>query len=222
MAQGNDPHAYSRVADCQGIQQVFLGVYDLPGGYKLSPENAGLQDTIDWFRGSFNRDGQATMGGFNARSVLQPEFADPATCQAGESPIECEYRVHRPSIVLISLEFGYDGRTTANYEAYLRQVIEFYIGKGVLPILATKADNKEGDNSINAAIARIAADYDIPLWNFWAATYPLTGHALLEDGFHLTNGPNYFDDPKSMDLGWPVRNLTALQSIDAVWQAVSK
>jgi hypothetical protein len=43
---------------------------------------------------------------------------------------------------------------------------------------------------------------------------------LSEDRFHLTNGPNYYDSPESMDLGWPVRNLTGLLTIDTVWKAV--
>jgi len=211
LALGNDPHAFSKVADCQGIREVLLGAYDLPGYYTLSSENAGLQDTIDWFRGSFNRNGQATMGGFNARAVLQPQFADPAACLPGETPVECEYRVHRPSIVLISLEFGYDGRTTQNYTAYMRQIIDFYISKGVLPILATKADNFEGDNSLNLATATLAYEYDLPLWNWWLAAQPLPNHGLdptRPDHFHI-----------SVDA-WRVRSATALEAIDAVWKGV--
>jgi hypothetical protein len=211
LALGNDPHAFSKVADCQGIREVLLGAYDLPGYYKLSPEHAGLQETIDWFGGSFNRNGMAVMGGFNARAVLQPQFADPAFCLPGETPIACEYRVHRPSIVLISLEFGYDGRTTANYIQYMRTIIDFYISKGVLPILATKADNYEGDQSLNLATATLAYEYDLPLWNWWLAAQPLYNHGLdptRPDGFHL-----------SVDA-WRVRSATALEAIDAVWQGM--
>ena len=47
-----------------------------------------------------------------------------------------------------------------------------------VPIIATKADNLEGDNSINATVAQIAYDYGIPLWNFWAAVQPLPNHGL--------------------------------------------
>jgi hypothetical protein len=211
LALGNDPHAFSKVADCQGIREVLLGAYDLVGYYHLSPENADLQQTIDWFAGSFNRNGQAVMGGFNARAVLQPQFADPAACLPGETPIACEYRVHRPSIVLISLEFGYDGRTTENYVQYMRTIIDFYIGKGVLPILATKADNFEGGDSLNLATATLAYQYDLPLWNWWLAAQPLFNHGLdptRPDGFHI-----------SVDA-WRVRSSTALQAIDLVWRGV--
>ena len=211
LALGNSPHSFSKVADCQGIREVLLGVYDLPGYYKLSPEHASLQETIDWFSGSFNRNGEATMGGFNARAVLQPQFADPAACLPGETPIGCEQRVHHPSIVLINLEFGYDGRTTANYVQYMHTIIDFYISKGVLPILATKADNFEGDNSLNLATATLAYEYDLPLWNWWLAAQPMYNHGLditRPDGFHI-----------SVDA-WQVRSSTALQAIDSVWRGV--
>jgi hypothetical protein len=211
LARGNDPHAFSKVADCQGIREVLLGAYDQPGVYKLSEANAGLQETIDWFKGSFNRNGMATLGGFNARAVLQPWFADPAACLPGETPIECEYRVHRPSIVLISLEFGYDGRTTANYIQYMRQIIDFFISKGVLPILSTKADNAEGDMSLNQANADLAYEYDLPLWNWWREAQGMYNHGMdptRPDGFHI-----------SVDA-WRRRSATALQALDAVWRGV--
>ena len=76
--------------------------------------------------------------------------------------------------------------------------MENVLAKNVVPILATKADNLEKDNSINAAIARVAYDYDIPMWNFWAATQPLPDHGLYNDGFHLTFARNFFDDPTRM------------------------
>lgn len=207
----NNPHAFSKVGDCQGIKEVWLGVYDQPGLYTLAPENAFLQETIAWFAGSFNRNGFAVMGGYNARAVLQPAVADPGYCQPGESPIECEYRQHHPSIVLVSLEFYYDGRTTQNYEQYLREVIDFFVARGTLPILATKADNMEGDESINLTTAKLALEYDLPLWNFWRAVQPLPNHGMditRPDGFHI-----------SVDA-WRERSATSLQALDAVWRGV--
>ena len=37
----------------------------------------------------------------------------------------------------------------------------------------------------------------------------------------LSQAGNFFDDPNSMKEGWPWRNLTALEAIDAVYRAVS-
>jgi hypothetical protein len=101
-------------------------------------------------------------------------------------------------------------------------VIERILATGAVPIIATKADNLEGDNAINATIAQIANDYDLPLWNFWAAVQPLPNHGLSSDRFHLTFARNYFDDPVRMKSAWPWRNLTALQTLDVVHRSLAE
>ncbi len=220
IAQGNDPMHFSKVGDCQNIRQYFLGLFDDPSTFRLGAQYEYLQETIDHFPGSWERASEAVHTGFNVASVLTPLFANPENCQPGETPLVCEIRIWNPSIVIISMETWNAERPARYYENYLRQIVEYAISENVLPIVATKADNLEGDHAINQIIARVAADYDIPLWNFWAATQPLTDHGLMEDGFHLTNGPTNFESAESLDLAWPVRNLTALLTIDAVWKAV--
>ena len=64
--------------------------------------------------------------------------------------------------------------------------------------------------------------YEIPLWNFWAAVQSLPGYGLQEDGVHLTWAGNRFDDPEAMSRGWPIRNLTALQALDAVRKGIAE
>jgi len=220
IAAGRDPKRFSKVGDCQNIRQYFLGMFDAAGTFLLSNKYQYLQPTIDQFAGSWHRLSEAVRTGFNVASVLTPLYANPNDCQPGEGPLHCEIRLWNPSIVIISMETWTAGRPVEAYENYLRQIVESAISHNVLPILATKADNLEGDNAINLVIARVAHDYDIPLWNFWAAAQPLPNHGLSDDGFHLTNGPNFFDQGANLKLGWPIRNLTALQAIDAVWKAV--
>ena len=111
MARGSNSSAFSKVGDCQSISEVMMGIYDIPGRYTLRGEDAYLQETIEKFKGSFNRDGNAVKGGFNAASVLSPLWADPVQCLPGESPLECELRAHNPSIIIISLEVWWEGRT---------------------------------------------------------------------------------------------------------------
>ena len=113
-----------------------MGIYDQPTRYTLTDSNSYLQESIDNFAGSFNRDGQAVRGGFNAAAVLSPIWADPEVCEPGETPIECENRVHNPSFVIISLEVWWSGRTVERYEEYMRTIIDFYIENGVVPILS--------------------------------------------------------------------------------------
>jgi hypothetical protein len=222
LRMGNNPHAFSKVGDCQNVPSLFLAVFDLPPRYYRLGEYEYLRETIDWFSGSFGRESLAVKGGYNAAALLNPLLANKEACLKNETPLACELRIHRPSIVIVSLETWWSKKPAETYEAYMRPVIEYIISQGAVPILVTKADNLEGDHSINATIVKLAWEYDIPLWNFWRAVQPLPDKGLTEDGFHLTYANNYFDSKWRMKNGWPVRNLTALQALDAVWQGVNE
>ncbi len=221
LAQGRNPYRFSKIGDCQNVDSYFLSAFDHPGEYRLGSEYAYLQPTIDHFSGSWSRTSLAVKGGFNVAAVLAPFRADPNYCRSDESPLDCELRVFNPSLVIISMETWWGKKPAETYERYLRQIVEKVLAQGVVPILATKADNLEEDHSINQAIARVAYDYQVPLWNFWRAVQPLPNHGLSPDGFHLTFSRNFFDDPQVMENAWPWRNLTALQSIDAVWRGLN-
>jgi hypothetical protein len=225
LAMGRNPNVFSKVGDCQTSTGFYLVDFDYPNQYSLGDEYAYLQETIDYFEGSFARDSLAMRDGYNVAAILTPLRADRENCQPNETPIACEFRVNNPSIAIISLETNFSGRPANDYGKYMRQIIEYSLEQGVVPILATKGDNLEGDHSINAEIAEIAVEYDIPLWNFWAALQPLPNHGHsteLNDGFHLSFSRNFFDKEKNMLSGWPWRNLTALQALDAVRKALNE
>src|SRR3990172_1146539 len=220
LLAGNDPHHFSKIGDCQNITTYFLSAFEDPDLYTLGTDYADLQETIDWYFGSFSRESLAVAGGLNVARVLSPFHAKREFCEPNENSLACEVRIYNPSVALLSLEENWSQRTPEEYEKHLRTIVESLIAEGVLPILATKADNLEGDNSLNATIARVAAEYEIPLWNFWRAVQPLPGNGLEADGFHLTLAGSYFDDPPHMEKAWPWRNLTALQVLDAVREAL--
>lgn len=216
---GNNPHAFSNVGDCGSTPAWFLGDFDRGARYYNLGPYSQLQGVIQQFSGSFDRTSLAGRAGFNASSVFATIWSDRSQCQANETPLTCEYRINRPSMAFIMLGSN-DVWHPDTFEPQMRKIIEYSIQNGVIPILSTKADNDEGNNSINATIARLAVEYDIPLWNFWRAVQDLPHKGLQEDGVHLTWGPNRFNDPAVMKKAWPVRNLTALQTLDAVWRAV--
>ncbi len=225
LAQDNDPGAFSKVGDCQNVEAYFLSHFDSPNEYDLGPF-APLQSTIDTFSGSWSRDSAAVEGGYTVASALSPLWADPDICAGDETPLACEDRLHNPSIVIISMEtWNRTGiQPISAYERYLGEVVAYWLDQGVVPILGTKADNLEGDHAINAAIARVAAQYEVPLWNFWLAAQSLPGNGFdpeWGDGFHLLWARSFYNNPDRLRDGWPVRNLTALQAINAVWQVVN-
>lgn len=212
---GNNPRAFSKIGDCDATTTWFLGDFDLgPRHYSLG-EYAPLQETIDYFHGSFGRDSVAVRRGFNTASVLSVLWADRAQCEKNETPLECELRLHQPSLALLLLGTN-DIHRPEQFEPNLRKIIEQLIEKGVLPILTTKADNLEGDHRINQIIVAVADEYELPVWNYWKAVQPLPNQGLQEDKAHLTFASNKFDNPLNMQAAWPWRNLTALQTLDAV------
>jgi len=207
----NDPHHFSKIEDCHNVKEAFMGLFYKPGWYKLRDENSNLYPVIDWFNDSFDRDGYAVQGGFNATAVLNPTWADQEFCQPGESPVACELRLHNLSFAIVSLELWWLGRTSERYEDYMRQILDLLIAKGVVPILATKADNVEGDYSLNYITAKLVYEYDLPLWNFWRAAQDLPNKGMdpyRNDGFHISYE------------AWTERSFTALRTLDVMWESV--
>ena len=214
LAMGTNPNAFSKIGDCQTINAAFFGIYGRPGEYSFPQGYDYLQGTVDYYgTNQFARESIAVRPGFVASSVLSSFVQlDPNVCNKGETPLQCELRVNRPSVVFINMEFWYQGRSPDSYSNYMRQIIEYSIDQGAVPILITKADNVEGDNSINRATAQLAYDYDLPLWNFWRAVQPLPAHGMdmeRNDGFHISVA------------AWNTRSFTGLQVLDAFRKAMA-
>jgi hypothetical protein len=222
LAQRNNARAFSKIGDGEISTEWFLTAFDLGeehydlGGYQ------NLKDTIENFHGSFERRSMSAQRGFNTKLILDVSASDSAVCNADESPLDCELRIHNPSIVIVSLGTNQVHRPE-EFESGMRAILDILIAKHVLPILSTKGDNLEGDHRINRTIACLSQEYQIPLWNFWAAIQPLPNHGLQPDLEHLTySGINDFDDPAAMQYAWAVRNLTTLQVLDQVWKSVNQ
>jgi len=220
ISLGNNPKAFSKIGDCDATPAWFLGDFDTESGSYELENYSYLEPVIENFRGSWGRTSMAVARGFTAASVLTPLWSDPKLCQANETPLDCELRLNKPSFAIILLGTN-DVSHLDVFETNMRVIIETLINRGVVPILATKADNLEGDYEINSTIARLAYEYDIPLLNFWLAVQPLPNHGLQEDGAHLTFASSDFGDLLHMQAAWPWRNLTTLQVLDVVWHGVT-
>jgi len=221
LANGNYADRFSKIGDCQNINTYFLALYDDTDAYTLGEEYAYLQNTIDYYSGMWSRDSISVKNGFNVANIFNPWFNNKELCDSNETPIDCELRINQPSVVLVSMEAWWNG-DPERYAMYYRRIVETVLAHNAVPILATKADNLEGENAINQAIAQIAAEYDVPLWNFWLSVQDIPEKGLEEDGFHITHGINDFSNPENLERAWPLRNLTALQAIDAVRLALQQ
>lgn len=231
MQAGNRPDVFSKVGDSITANEFFL----VPFGsedYALG-EHQSLQAVIDYYADAKARDGNsfantslAAYTGWSSADVLDPENADPKLCEAGESPLECDYRIVKPSVALIMLGTNDIGREAEEYEASMRRVIEETLDRGIVPILSTippllvEESPQRQVHEYNGVIVRLAHEYDIPLWDYWAAMNLLPHYGLWDDGAH----PNWSDagdlSENNLQFGMNVRNLTALQALDAVWRTL--
>ena len=221
VKMGNNPASFSKIGDCESTPTWFLGEFDSKSPTYRLGEYTDLLTVINYYQGSYGRVSLAARRGFKASSVFATIWTDTKLCNSGETPLACEYRIQKPSLALIMLGTN-DVDHEDTFEANMRKIIEFTLSKGIVPILSTKADNLEGDGSINRTIVQLAVEYDLPLWNFWKAVQDLPHQGLQEDHEHLTVAPNYFDDRIVMWSAWPVRNLTALQVLQSFWKAVNQ
>jgi hypothetical protein len=237
LARGNDPYVFSKLGDCMTENPSFLAPFS-EGRYDLG-EYAYLQDVVEQFAGhpargggwtqdSFATTGLAAASGFNIAGPLDPTWANPEWCQAGESPVRCEYRVARPSIAVIM--FGTNDVTYTQpdaYDYYLRTLVIETLDHDIVPILSTfptRPEDPEKSLLLNQIVIRVAQDYGLPLLNLNRALEPLPHHGVdPDDTIHLTvpddKRVDIFKDPH-LEAGFTVRNLVTLQALDAVWKTV--
>jgi hypothetical protein len=208
---GNDPHAFSVFGDCQSAPKSFLGIYesDLRAVADLP---LPLQESVAWFKGSFDRLSPTVRGGTTTGALLWAQWHQSKfTCTIYETPLQCELRIQRPSFVLIHVGSHYEDRN----ESYMRIILEQLINAGVVPILTSKADNRELDEHVNAQYAQLAVEYNIPFWNFWAAVDNLPNRGLYTRPDATYQGDLYLTDEAAA-----IQRLSALEVLDIVRRAV--
>ncbi|OGO08485.1 MAG: hypothetical protein A2Z66_12475 [Chloroflexi bacterium RBG_13_66_10] len=234
LALGNRPNVFSKVGDSITVSSAFLTAVG-QSRYSLD-RYAYLQEVIDYYseetartNNSFANSSLAARGGWLASRLVSNGYGDPNYCRNDETPLECEYRWVRPSVALILL--GTNDVLTTPIEYYsgsMRRVIETSLAHGVIPILSTLPPmDREGAadrvDLINAEIASLAREYEVPLWDYYAALRDLPSRGLAYDGVHPSWAPQGHTADFSRDYlqyGMTVRSLTALQVLDEIWRGV--
>jgi hypothetical protein len=211
---GLNAEAFSKVGDSTIENPHFLARFD-EGTYDLG-EYVYLELVIDQFTGSFGRQGMAVRRGFHSWSITDPMWADKDNCLPNETPIACEIRINRPAVLLIRLGSN-DAGVPGSFDFNVRQVVDYALEQGVLPVIGTKADRFEGEDDANNSILRqIASDYNLPLWDFDLVASTIPGRGLYEDDVHLTFFyPHDYTQSQALQTGHGVHNLTALMVLDA-------
>lgn len=210
---GRNPHAFSKLGDSAVLIESNLTRFD--NGPVSLGQYAFLEPTIDYFKGSWSRYGAGARVSLTTIGTFDPMWANPRYCQPGEHLLACEIRLHNPAVMLIRL--GTNDGSAELYDRYMRQIVEFCLEAGVIPVLGTKADRFEGNNSINETTRRIAAEYRVPLWDFDILAETLANRGLTDDQAHLTvYRNNDYTDSETFTRGYPMSDLSALVVMDAI------
>lgn len=216
---------FSKVGDSITVNKAFLQPF-ADGVYGLGDDYAHLQTAIDYFGprpdgtlSPFALVSNAAGVGWTTRDLLSR--ANDARCAAEDLRLTCEYRITRPASALIMVGTNDAASLRLDqYDSNLRRIVELSLNMGVVPILSTlppQPERAQTIDSFNMAIVRIAADYDVPLVNYWLALQGLPGGGLSSDGIHPSSpagaaGTTLFT-PENLQYGYTVRNLMSLHAL---------
>ncbi len=227
--------AFSKVGDDAMDSPNFMvpfatGQYDLSG-------HDGVQGVIDVYNGtpvrpaidpglnSFNVDSVAAGSGYGIDSLSSPAPAVPPCDTLGGTALSCEFQATKPSIALIS--FSAPNVVYMNpdqFRAELQSLVADSMSNyGVIPVLATipagggySTDQLAPYNQVIVEVATQSGVTGIPLWNLARA---MQERGISDPNSVAPEGPANFSD-SALNYGYNIRNLTALQTLKAVRQAV--
>ena len=217
---GNDPHRFSKIGDCEAESPYFLIAFD--DQFFYLGDYIYLHEVVWDFAGSFSRIGNAAKGGYVVNALLDPTWADPSVCWRGETPLECELRSYKPAIALIMVRTypKESSNWVDEYYAGVSQIVDIAVSRGVIPVLSTVPYlHGGGEYEMNEMIRRVAAEKQVPLWDFWQTTSQLPNQGVELNVSHLTVpsdfGSAVFTEER-MHYGMIRRNLEALEVLHAV------
>ncbi len=220
QAQGRQASAFSKAGDSTIELPYFLGRFD-SGPYNLG-EYAYLRDVIAYYQGSYGRKSLAVRVGQHSWTLLNPAWADKSQCEPDEAPLACEFRLNNPSVVILRLGAN-DAGVPKLFAKNMRAVVEYALAQNVIPVLSTKPDQRPGTEQVNAIVRQLAAEYEIPLWDFDQVAQTMPNRGLGPDGVHLTGFYQHdYTLPQALQRGHAVQNLTALMLLDELHRILSE
>ncbi|NWF70697.1 MAG: hypothetical protein HXY40_16555 [Chloroflexi bacterium] len=238
---GNRANVFTRVGDSNTTSGGFLNPMGLRGGrFCQLGVYSYLQQTLDFFSqppqrdeaNSFDSFSVAAVNGLSTASLLDPFWADPAQCRGDESPLACELRLTRPSVVLIMLGLmDVEYLRTENSRDFMRQAMDYAIAQGVIPVWTTfpviadlQSDHPSWEVALyfNNTILDVVEEYQTPLINLWAAVQSLPANGIGPDRIHVAHEVGAFCDFTGAEqrVGGTLWNLLTLQALDLLRRAV--
>ena len=206
---GNQPTVFGTAGD--GTMRItgYISPFSDSANYVLDDSTLDLQDIIDWYNitevngiDSFNRVSVAVSDNWRAQDLIDPAQADANFCTAGETPLACEIRLIRPSVMVIGVGY-FDVLQLTDAEVFrtsLQSIIDISTQNGVIPVFSTIPPRLVGDVSVeqiyayNEIIVEVAAENDLPVFNLWRSYDELPNSGLSGDLFSPSVSPGGVGD----------------------------
>jgi hypothetical protein len=224
QALGNDPNTITKVGDSLSAQREYLEPMANPS--RALNAYRYLAPVVDRFGASAGVPSVAAQVGMGSFTMFDPMWADPARgCQPGEGPLACEYRLRRPGIAFIM--FGPNDVRAISADVFrqeMEKIIVASLDNGIIPVVSTFAVHPNDEFQpqallFNQKLIELAAQYQIPLINLWAATRVLPNYGLDVDNIHLTmTGENqlYYDGGNDAFSGVALHNLLSIATLQLI------
>jgi hypothetical protein len=224
QALGNNPNTITKVGDSLSAQREYLEPMANPS--RALNAYRYLAAAIDRFGPSTAGGSIAAQVGMGSFTMFDPMWADPARgCVSGEGPLACEYRTKLPSIAFIM--FGPNDVRAISADVYaqeMERIIVASLDAGIIPVVSTFAVHPSDPFQpqallFNRRLIELAAQYQIPLINLWAATRILPNYGLDVDNIHLTMSGNdqlYYDGGNDAYSGVALHNLLSIATLHAI------
>jgi hypothetical protein len=192
------------IGDTMALQNGYLDPFADPGLDTGAPE---LQAIIDWYnqidvgdgRSSFDRVSVAANPGWRIQDILDPGQSG-SVCNAGETPLDCELRLVRPAVAIISVGMNDVGATDSEtFRTTMEQVIQTVLNNGVIPVVTTvqpNPNNADQVRTINEALIEAVQNVEasnnilVPVYNLWRAYNQLPNSGLEGDSLTPSTSPS--------------------------------
>lgn len=227
LQMGNRSNVVTKVGDSLVANEYYLQPMNRPdnnlGHYDF------LAETMAYFGAGAAETSAAARVGLSTAVIFDPMWADSTRCNAGETALDCEYRLKMPSVALVM--FGPNDVLHISPKAYydgMEKIVQRSLEKGVIPVLFTFSYNPDSPSwqealAFNLSLVEIANQYQVPLVNLWAAARIIPEYGLDTDLVHLKNsGFEYlnFANGNEAFYGVAMQNLLAVRVLDEIRHSI--
>lgn len=170
LYSAGDPNVFIVVGDVTSSDlfgDIETGIYDLSGA-------SDAQSTFDVYLNQPLEDGTVLTRGESAANPnwKAGDLINPANNPEGcteANPIACAMVAYSPSVVVVMVGRNdvLESTPLATFEANLQLVVQTITAYGAIPVLTTIPGSPTQVDPYNAAIATLAANNGLPLWNLW-------------------------------------------------------